>query len=350
MPPRLVHRRAAGHRWLIIPLVLTMLVLLVDASMHARSPKPAVALSTAAWLDRILPRVTTSSAQGLEIARLSSSRLGQGSASAVTQLSQIATGARSTYRAVARDTPPQSLLGAAGLLLACLSSREKGAAQMASSVTSLVSKGTTAKRSALGGMSRAVADFSVSDNAYRLFVDQLPRLGVTMPASSWDLSQAHYGTKTYEAFAHRLLAGTGHHAGNALAIDAVSTDPTALSMQGKVQVLPPASSLAVTVVVADAGTAPEDGVTVAVSVKPGRRGSAGQRSTVVDLQPGLAQSVVLVGLALRPSTPTTLEVTAEPAHGQAGGASRSLDVEMAGTNFDEPTTTGGPTTTRGGKT
>ena len=55
MPPRSLRRRGGSQRWLVVPFALAILVLLVDASMHARSPKLATTVSTQAWVDKILP-------------------------------------------------------------------------------------------------------------------------------------------------------------------------------------------------------------------------------------------------------------------------------------------------------
>lgn len=345
MPPRTVKRRGTGQRWLLLPLVLTMLVLLVDASMHARSPRPAITLSRAAWVDKVLPQIALSSTQGLEIAYISNSALSEGSRPATEQLSAVASSAWATYRSVARAVPPPALVTAAGFLQACLEAREKGAAAMASAASLLVGTGKSAAQAAVRQMNTASSDFAVSDNAYDLFAAGLPKLGLTMPTSRWDAPSGNYSTKGFEAFAARLAAGVAHTAQHQLAIDAVSTDPTALSMQGSVQVLPPAAALAVTVVVADTGMSPESGVIVSVSISPGRGGRAQRQTATVDLQPGGAKSVVIVGLVPERSTPTQVAVMATPPGGQPGAASRSLSIEMAGAHFDQATTTVPPTAT-----
>ncbi|MGH9105263.1 MAG: hypothetical protein ACRDZX_05385, partial [Acidimicrobiales bacterium] len=69
MPPRSLRRRGGSPRWLAVPLVLTILVLLVDASMHARSPKPQATLNGQAWVDKVLPDIAASTAQGREVAQ-----------------------------------------------------------------------------------------------------------------------------------------------------------------------------------------------------------------------------------------------------------------------------------------
>ena len=85
MPPRPLRRRGGSQRWLIIPFVLTMLVLLVDASMHARSSGPETTMNSQAWVDTVLPYIAESTVQGREIAQISSDRLTDGSAAAAGQ-------------------------------------------------------------------------------------------------------------------------------------------------------------------------------------------------------------------------------------------------------------------------
>ena len=162
MPPRSSRRRGGSQRWLIVPFVLTILVLLVDASMHARSPQPQVTMTSQAWVDRVLPDIGKSSAQGLEIAQISSDKLTATAAVVSKQLSSIASAAASTYRAVRTAAPPGEVAPAAGLLQACLAARRDGSEQMALAVEHLL--GGSDEPEAVTQMTTAVSDFEVSDN------------------------------------------------------------------------------------------------------------------------------------------------------------------------------------------
>jgi len=44
-------RRGAGARWLAIGIVVTLLVLLIDASLHSRSQSPGQQLAAGTWVD-----------------------------------------------------------------------------------------------------------------------------------------------------------------------------------------------------------------------------------------------------------------------------------------------------------
>lgn len=337
MPPRLPRRRAASQRWLLVPLALTLLVVLADAAMHARSNSAAVALSADQWVDRALPHIADSSAEGLEVAKVSSGRLTDGPAVAVEELSRVASQARGTYRFIADLTPPNSLLAEAGLLDACLASRENGAQQVAAAAALVLDRGKGSAREAVDRLMGAAQDFQVSDSAYEIFARDMPKAGFTVPRSAW--ASPSYNDKAFTTFTLRLAVGGKRLPRHQLAIDAITTFPGALSVQGKVQVLPPASTLSVTVVVADSGALAERGVTVKASVSPSSRTGPRWRSATVDVEPGLARSVVLTGLAMELSTPTTLAVTVTPARGVAGEAAKSISIEMAGPNFDQSTTT-----------
>src|ERR1700678_4317624 len=116
MPPRSLSRRGGSQRWLVIPLILTMLVLLIDASMHARSSGPEATMSSEAWVDKALPAIAQSGAEGAEIARLSSAPLSGSSQVVARELATIALAAAATYKTVASYQAPSELAPAAGLL------------------------------------------------------------------------------------------------------------------------------------------------------------------------------------------------------------------------------------------
>ena len=305
--------------------------------MHARSPKPEATLSSQAWVDKVLPEIAQSSAQGSELAQVSSGVVAPGGSSAIAnELSGIAGATVSTYRAVVADAAPPEVAPSAGLLQACLAAREQGAAGMASAVEHLL--GGDGPSSAMTQMTSAVSDFKVSDSAYQLFTRDLPKLGVTMPASAWFTSAGSYQPQQLSAFATRLLAGVTRSQPHKLHIDAITTDPPALRVQGNVQVLSPASTVAVTAVVADLGLSAEQGVQVTATISPAL-GSASQHVTVsVNLSPGQADAVQLKGLHLALSTPTNLTIGALEPGGEPGSAYKSVTVEVPGPNFGGTTT------------
>jgi len=343
MPSRSSRRRGEAQRWLIIPFAITILALLIDASMHARSPAPAATMDSQAWVDKVLPYIARSSAQGREITLVTSSGLTTGSDGATSQLADIAAGAAATYKAVVSADPPSEVAPAAGLLEACLAAREDGAAAFASAAQAVL-RGTSVA-SAVAQMTSAVADFQVSDRAYRLFAADMPKLGVIMPPSQWVASTTAYQPSALALFTSRLLAGRTKVPTQQLAIDAVSTNPPALSLEGKVEVLSPASTMSVTVVLADLGKAAEKGVDVVATINPAKGAPEQQVAATVELSTGQASAVTLNGFKLVPSTPTVLSISASWPGGAGARASRTLQVEIPGANFVGTTTTVPPATT-----
>ncbi len=322
MAPRPVRRRGGSQRWLVIPLVLTMIVLLVDASMHARSPQPGQLLDSQSWVDKVLPEITQSNAQGLEIARASTTSSPTGAQGAAEQLAQVAAAAKATSAAVNSDRASSQVERASGLLQAALSARALGAGEMAAAASSLLKAGPASP--ALQQMASAVQDFQVGDSAYRLFVQALPPIGVKMPASQWVDGPAMYQPNELTGFARRLQAAASITSGEKLVIYGITTDPAALSKQGNVELLSPAASVSVTAIVANAGQIPERGVIVTAEITPAEGAPAQRVSTRVDLSAGQADAVQLSGFRLVLSKATTVTVTATPPAGGPGGPTKSL--------------------------
>jgi DNA-binding NarL/FixJ family response regulator len=343
MPPsRSSKRRAGPPRWLLVPFALTILALLVDAAVHARSPKVAATLSSSAWVDKVLPDIIASTAQGREIAQVASEQLHAGADGASHELNSAAADAASTYRSVAAGDPPGQVQAAAGLLDACLVARKEGSAEMAIAVQRLLKGASTA--SVVAEMSSAVTEFEVSDSAYQLFVQQMGHMASLMPASQW-VSAGSYQTAKLLAFVHRLQTGLPKAPATGLAIDAVSTTPPPLSLQGSVEVLSPASSFSVTVVVADTGQSPLQGVNVTARATPAAGASSQQVSATVDLSPGQATAVTLPGLRTPASTPATVVVEVTMPGATSPSASKQLQVELPGANFATATTGASSSTT-----
>ncbi len=188
-------------------------------------------MNSDAWVDRVLPEIAQSSAQGREIAQLSSARLTSNSDIVSNEITKIAAAAAATYEAVAGYEAPSRLPPAAGLLDACLAARKAGSAQLAAAVRDLVrGDGPT---SALLQMGTAAADFKVGDNAYQLFAQDFPKLGVRMPGSQWETGASLYQPSSLGSFASRLLAGVARSPQHHLAIDSIATEPAGIEPPGQ---------------------------------------------------------------------------------------------------------------------
>src|SRR5579863_8648318 len=122
---RTARRGGAGRRWLLIGVVITLFVLLIDASLQSRSPGPGQQLAAGAWIDRVLPIVTTSTEEGQQVAAIWTTGLPTPPTPLSAQLNQIAAGAQQAYHQVAALRPPLTVAAAAGLLETCLLTRSE---------------------------------------------------------------------------------------------------------------------------------------------------------------------------------------------------------------------------------
>ena len=87
---RSARRSGAGRRWLVIGIVITLLVLLIDAALRSRSPGPSQRLAAGAWIDRVLPIVSSSTAEGQQLAGIWTDGVQTSPTSLSSQLNQIA--------------------------------------------------------------------------------------------------------------------------------------------------------------------------------------------------------------------------------------------------------------------
>jgi hypothetical protein len=349
MPPRSLNRRGASQKWLVVPFAITALVLIVDASVQAHNPKPEKALSALAWVDKVIPELAASTAEGRELGQLVTSRPQMSGQTADGQLAAIAREAAATYKSVVDSSPPGEATTAAGLLEAALSARASGTAEIATTAQALLHGAK--QPDMLSRLETAVADFQVGDSAYRLFAAAVPALGVHVPPSQWAVPASAWAPESLANFESRLMAASGTASQRLLAIDAVTTNPPALSLESGIEVLSPASSLSVTVVVANTSRSAESGISVVASISPAKGAVSQQVSGSLDLAAGQAYALTLRGLEMLPSTATTLTVRAQGPGGAAAAASRTLRVEVPGPNFtgvstSSTTTTTAPTTTR----
>lgn len=308
-------RRGAGARWLLVGIVITLVVLLVDASLHSRSPGPGQQLAAGTWVDRVLPVITTSNTEGVQLEQLWSGGLSMKPDQITSLVDQIAVGASAAYKQVVDLRPPSNLAGSAGLLEACLLSRSQ-AASILETVVNQTLDGPAPSPQLTSQVQTAGNDLQVADQAYSLFASTMPKVGVTMPASQWLGNSNPYQPQSAQAFLASLHSSASTTPLHQLTLYAVTTTPSPVNAQGPAEVLPDARAITVTIVVADTGNQPERNLTVTASIAP----SAGAASAkdFVDLQPGQAHTIENLGPLNPPQgTPVTLTVTVTPPAGSA---------------------------------
>ncbi len=324
-----------------------MLVLLIDASLHSRSAAPQEQLSAARWVDRVLPVVAASTEEGQQLAAIWAQGLTMSASTLSSDLNQIEAGAASAYHQVETLHPPSTLLGAAGLLQAALLARRDAATAVAQALLGQISPDATGSGPAVSAIEGAVNDMVVGDRAYQLFAQSMPRGSATLPPSVWAGDLAPYKTQTLAVFLASLRNAVSTAPVHEIKIFAVSTTPAPVTSRshGNVEVLPDATAMTLTVVIADTGNQEEKGLTLTASISSSN-GTSSVRD-FLDLQPGQARTIVGLG-PLNPAqgVDVTLTVTVTPPAGSSTPpATQSLTFWMPGPPPSSTTSTPPPSTT-----
>jgi hypothetical protein len=362
LPGRSGRRSGAGFRWIAAGVVITLLVLLIDASINSRSPGPTRTLQAGVWVDRVLPVIAASNEEGLVLASTWANGLKMPASEVSSQVGTIATQAAHNYSLVSQLRPPDQLGGPAGLLEAALLARSKAAAELQTAFISTLgaaavapgTKTTAASVPAATDPATVVADVTaagseiqVGDQAYQLFLSFLPAsLGVKLPSSTWGANPAPYAPQTAQVFLASLQSSAVTTPVNQVKIYGVTLDPAPVSTSGPVEILPAASAITVTIVVADTGNQPAANLTVTASISPaGPAGSSSVRS-FVNLAVGQAYTIDALGPLNPPQgSPVTMTVTVTPAAGAPlPPVSRQLVFQMPAPPTTTTTAPSSPTT------
>ena len=300
-----------------------MLVLLIDASLHSRSVTTAEDLAAGTWMDRVLPVIATSTAEGEQLQQLWANGLHLSGPTFASQLEQLTAGSASAYQTVIKLRPPDILAGQSGLLEACLLSRSEATAALQSAFSPVLTSSssgssTAAQQNAITAIHAAGTDLAVGDQAYQLLARTMPAsVGVQMPPSKWLTSSSPYEPQTAQIFLTSLQNAVVPTPIHQLKIYSVTTSPAAVSIHGTTKILPDESTLDVTVVLADVGNQPESNLTVTASLQPPSHGSSSVRD-FVNLVPGQAYTIAGMGPLNPPEgTGFTLVITVTPPAGSA---------------------------------
>ncbi len=316
-------RRGTGFRWITIGVVATVLILLIDASLKSRSTAPARQLATGAWVDQVLPVISASTGNGEVLASIWSGGLSRSGPSIASTVESVATKSAAEYATLSKLSPPNSLVGSAGLLEASLLARSQAASTVEKVL--LATLGAAAGPSSQGNpadstasspsveaplLAQAASDIGVGDQAYSLFRSTFPAsAGVRMPASVWGGDTAPYQSQPAQVFLTSLQSAASTSPLYQFNIFSLSTNPAPLTTKGSTLALPDASSISVNVVVANTGNQPASHVTVTATISPAGRGSSTVRD-FVSLAVGQAYTINRLGPLNPPfGTPVTLTLT-----------------------------------------
>ncbi len=320
-------RRRSAKWWLAVGVVLTLVVLLIDASIKSRSPGPVRVLAAQDWIDHALPLVAQSTAQGAEINSVRASGLAMTATAITAELDQAAAGASSTLRAAKALHPPATIATADGALVVCLQTRAEAAATVAAAMTQTLSGPTgVAAAAPAATIQTAGQQFQVADQAYRLFVQDMPSLGVKLPVSEWYTNPGAFAQPGLSTFLQALRAASNVVPNHDVAVESLSTEPGAVTSSGAIQVLPPSTTISVQVTVADVGNRPESNVKVTAALSPSAPGFVASVREFVSLTPGQAQALTLGSLRPPTGVPVTLTVTVGPIPGEPATADNTKSI------------------------
>lgn len=311
-PARPARRRR--RPWVLFAVLASVLVLVINAAMAARSPAPARQLAEQSYLDQALPAIHDSSQEGRAIDIVRTQAVHLSGPTITARINGVVTQSQQTLDAVAGLDPPASIKLAHALLVATLDLRYQAAKSLGQAIgTALSGQPIDAGVQALGNVG---LDFQAADRSYQLFQQAMPRVGAAPPDSRWVSDSTAYSSATLSVFVASLRSAGNTAQVNDVAVVLVTTEPQPVNLQGPLQILPIAKYLNLQIVVANLGNQPERNLTVTAAVAPAAIGPVQSVREFVDLVPGQTRTVALGGLRVQPGQPTTLTVKIDAAAGE----------------------------------
>lgn len=311
-------RRRRKPWWVLFALVLSLVVLLVNAAVSARSKGPSRRLAELAYLDQVRPLVERSTEQGAELhqVRTDASKLGR--AGVNRRLDRVYDDAQAALRGVRGTAPPATLRTQHSLLVSTLALRLHATATARAALVQAL--GTDPPGPAVEALASAGQDMTAADRTYQVFLDGLPRpegAAPVMPPSTWVTEATGWQSADLTVFVNSLRSSSTLAAVHDVAVVLVATEPAAVGNENGAAVLPVVKTLRLQIVVANAGNETEKRVPVVATVTPPPGvGNPDTARDFVDLAPGQRQAITLGGLVVPQGGPSTLTVTIGPAPGE----------------------------------
>jgi hypothetical protein len=323
-PARTTHRQ--GRPWLYFALLASVLVLVVNAAMSARSPGPARQQAEQSYLDQALPAIQQSNQEGLDISDVRAQALNLSPATIAGHINGVLTQTQQTLSSVQALNPPSAAKNAQALLVAALDMRYAGTKALSKAIaTALSNQPVTTGVQALAAVG---SDFQAADWAYSLFQQAMPPVNPPLPASQWVTNAGDYSTTILSVFVSSLRSDGSLTPVNDVSVILVTTNPLPVNVLNGVQILPIAKELDLEIVVADIGNQAENNLAVTATIAPALFGPTQSVRNFVNLTPGQTRTVSLGGLRLVAGQPTTLTARIDPAHGQTDATDNSQVVTL----------------------
>ncbi|MDQ1392173.1 MAG: hypothetical protein QOF30_1150 [Acidimicrobiaceae bacterium] len=318
--------RRGGRPWLFFAVLATLLVIVINAALSARSPAPAREQAQQAYLDLALPAIAQSSQQGLDISGVRTQALSLSPPIIANHINGVLVQTQQTLAAVEKLNPPPSIRTAHALLIAAMDMRYAGTKALGQAIgTAMSGQPVDAGVQALAGVG---LDFQAADRAYILFQQAMPRLSTPPPNSRWVSDAGAYSPATLAVFVASLRSEGSLAPVHAVSVVLVTTNPQPVNLQNGVQILPVAKQLSLQIVVADTGNQSEKNLTVTATIAPSVIGPTQTVRDFVDLSPGQTRTVSLGGLRVLAGQPTTLTARIDAAPGETDLADNSKVVTV----------------------
>lgn len=334
----------------MLAIILSALVLVVNAAVSARSDGPSIHQSELAYLDGVRPLVERSSQEGADLVDVRENAVGLGRDAVARRLERVARDAGDVLGEGRRLVAPASLREAHDLLIAALAIRAQATSSMHQALVGAL--GSQAPELVVGAVVDVGRDMAAADRAYQLFTVSLPKSEVVLPPSQWEKDDAAWSSPLVASFVASLRSSTMLSPVHDLAVLLVDVDPAAVGTEGPVSVIPTVKNLRLQIVVADNGNQAEHHVTVTATIAAqapaippngspanggppngvaatttpttapptaavGGGGGTESARDFVDLAPGQRRTVTLGTLRPLPNVIFALTVRIDPAPGEA---------------------------------
>lgn len=312
-------RRRRKPWWLLFGVLLSLVVLLVNAAVSARSKGPSERLAALAYLDEVRPSVERSTELGGELRQVRTDAAKLGRDGVNRRLDRVHDTAERVLGAVRAAEPPPPLKTQHSLLVAALAMRARATSTVTAALVQAL--GTDPPAAAIDALVGAGEDISAADRAYDVFLSGLPKAeGVdtdVMPPSRWRTDEHEWARPELTIFVNSLRSSSTLAPVHDLAVVLVSTEPSPVGSENGALVLPALNALRLQIVVANAGNETEKRVTVVATVTPAEgAGTPDTARDFVDLLPGQRQALTLGGLRIPPVGVSTLTVVIGPVEGE----------------------------------
>lgn len=317
-------RRRRQPRWIVLALILSLVVVAVNAAVSNRSPEPTRRLERLAYLDSVRPQVQRSNEQAGDLVSLRDKATELGRAGIARSVERMEREAADIVDEVAAVEAPSSMADPAALLQATLVARARSVASIGEALKDAL--GTDPADNAVGQLAQAGADLVTADRTYELFLRLLPKGDDTeaaMPDSQWVTDAGMWDGPAVAAFVATLRSSEKLTPVHDVSVVLMHTDPSPLATEGDAAVMAAGRSVGVSIVVANVGNEAETDVPIA-AVLTGADGASDSKRILVDLAPGQRRTVTFKGLQPPLAQPVTLSASAGPVAGETDVESNTL--------------------------